>query len=73
MKKILLLALLSTFGLNAQTATDYFTEFPIKPYDIPFGLVFDSTGNLYVANNEYNNSLGITKITPNLVQSTFIS
>ncbi|WP_264531171.1 T9SS type A sorting domain-containing protein [Flavobacterium sp. N502540] len=73
MKKILLLALLSAFGLNAQTATDYFTEFPIKPYDIPFGLVFDSTGNLYVANNDYHNSLGITKITPNLVQSTFIS
>ncbi|BFM42089.1 hypothetical protein CFS9_07300 [Flavobacterium sp. CFS9] len=71
MKKILLLALLSAFGLNAQTVSDYST-FRQDVYPIPYGLVFDSTGNLYVANNDYNNSLGITKITPNLVQSTFI-
>ncbi|MCC9016866.1 T9SS type A sorting domain-containing protein [Flavobacterium lipolyticum] len=73
MKKNLLLALVSAFSLNAQTVSNYTTDFLQTAYAVPFGLVFDSTGNLYIANNDYNKNLGITKMTPNLVQSTFIS
>lgn len=65
MKKILLFTLLSTFSINAQTASDYITGL-----ETPTGLTFDNTGNLYVANS---NSQNVTKITPNLTQTSFIS
>ncbi|MCC9016867.1 T9SS type A sorting domain-containing protein [Flavobacterium lipolyticum] len=62
MKKILLLALLSAYGLNAQTASDYVTGLP----DVS-GLAFDSTGNLYIGDAANK----IIKVTPSQVQSTF--
>jgi hypothetical protein len=65
MKKTLLFALLTTFSMNAQTVTDYVTGL-----GKPTGIVFDGSGNLYVADN---NAYKITKITPALVQSTFVS
>lgn len=65
MKKILLFALLSTFSINAQTITNYVTGL-----GVPTGIAFDATGNLYVA--DYN-AYKVTKITPSLTQTTFIS
>lgn len=65
MKKILLFALLSTFRINAQTITDYVTGL-----GVPTGIAFDGSGNLYVA--DYN-AYKVTKITPGLTQTTFIS
>lgn len=65
MKKILLIALLSTFSINAQTATNYVTGL-----GVPTGIAFDGSGNLFVA--DYN-AYKVTKITPSLVQTTFIS
>jgi len=65
MKKILLFALLSTFSVNAQTITNYVTGL-----GVPTGIAFDGSGNLYVA--DYN-AYKVTKITPSLTQTTFIS
>lgn len=65
MKKFLLIALLSTFSINAQTATNYVTGL-----GVPTGIAFDGSGNLFVA--DYN-AYKVTKITPSLVQTTFIS
>lgn len=65
MKKFLLFALLTTFSINAQTPTNYITGL-----GVPTGIAFDGSGNLFVA--DYN-AYKVTKITPNLTQSTFIS
>ena len=65
MKKILLFTLLSTFSINAQTITDYVTGLGVST-----GIAFDGSGNLYVA--DYN-AYKVTKITPGLTQTTFIS
>lgn len=65
MKKNLLFALLSTFSINAQTITNYVTGL-----GVPTGIAFDGSGNLYVA--DYN-AYKVTKITPGLTQTTFIS
>ncbi|WP_163407602.1 virginiamycin B lyase family protein [Flavobacterium ajazii] len=65
MKKVLLLALLSTFSINAQTPTNYVTGL-----GVPTGIAFDGSGNLFVA--DYN-AYKVTKITPSLTQSIFIS
>jgi hypothetical protein len=65
MKKNLLFILLSIFTINAQTATNYVTGL-----GVPTGIAFDGTGNLFVA--DYN-AYKVTKITPSLVQTTFIS
>ena len=65
MKRTLLFALLITFSMNAQTVTDYVTGL-----GNPTGIVFDGSGNLFVA--DYN-AYKVTKITPSLTKSTFIS
>ncbi|WDF62671.1 T9SS type A sorting domain-containing protein [Flavobacterium sp. KACC 22763] len=63
MKKILLFTLLSTFGINAQTPTDY-----VSGFNTPSGIAFDASGNLYVADFY---TYKVTKVTPTLTQSTF--
>jgi streptogramin lyase len=65
MRKILLLALLATFSVNAQTSTDY-----VIGLGVPTGIAFDGSGNLFVA--DYN-AYKVTKIAPSLTQTTFIS
>jgi hypothetical protein len=65
MKRTLLFALLTTFSMNAQTVTDYVTGL-----GTPTGITFDGSGNLYVADF---NAYKVTKITPGLVKSTFVS
>ena len=64
MKKTLLILLLSTIGINAQTATNYVTT----GFNTPTGIAFDGTGNLFVA--DYY-TYKITKVTSGLVQSNF--
>jgi hypothetical protein len=64
MKKILLLTLLSAFGANAQTPTDYVTT----GFNTPTGIAFDASGNLFVADFY---TYKVTKVTPQLVQSNF--
>lgn len=65
MKKILLFTLLSAFGMNAQTVTDYATGLAA-----PTGIAFDASGNLFVADF---NGYKITKIASNLTKTTFVS
>ncbi len=65
MRKTVLIALFATFSLNAQTVTDYVTGL-----GVPSGIAFDASGNLFVA--DYN-GYKVTKITPSLLQSTFVS
>lgn len=64
MKKILLFTLLSAFGANAQTPTDYVTT----GFNTPTGIAFDASGNLYVADFY---TYKVTKVTPALVQTNF--
>lgn len=64
MKKTLLFTLLSAFGLNAQTPTDYVTT----GFNTPTGIAFDASGNLFVADFY---TYKVTKVTPGLVQSNF--
>lgn len=65
MKKKLLIALLTTFSINAQTVTDYVTGL-----GVPTGIAFDASGNLFVA--DYN-AYKVTKITPALTQTVLTS